>query len=159
MITITLYKNTAERTSMRPALNQVGAPLQGTLRDAASLLNINVTLEADPQDLYQANYMYIAELNRYYHINNVTATRTRLTSVNCSLDPLYTYYNDILNCPGVIGRCESASAHRYLQDNKFSYSVIPSMIRRPFSQAPTNTTLVLMVSAGASQTAPENPGE
>lgn len=151
MIHITLYKNTAERNSMRPALNQVGSVLEGTLRDSTSLLNITITIEGSPQSLYRANYMYIEELGRYYHIDNITATRSHLTTVSCSLDPLYTYYRQIIECPGIIARCESASAHRYLNDNKFSYSVIPAMIRQPFSEIPTDTTLVLMVSAGATE--------
>lgn len=148
-IHITLYKNTAERNSMRPALTQVGGIIEGVLRDSSSLLNIEITFDKNPQDIYKANYMYISELNRYYHINNVTAFRTNLTKVNCSLDPLYTYYSEIVQCPGLIGRCESVSSNKYLQDNKFSYPVIPAMIRQLFSSSPTDTTLVLMVAAGA----------
>ena len=154
MITITLYKNTAERNSLRPALTQIGAPMQGALRDAASLLNIEITFDKDPQALYEANYMYIQELNRYYHIDNVVAFRSSLTKVSCSLDPLYTYYTDIINCPGVIARCESDSHNSYLMDNKFSYPVYPGIYRQIFSNHPTDTTLVLMVSAGVQANTP-----
>lgn len=155
MIHITLYRNTAERNSLRPALNQVCAVIEGTLRDAASLLNIEITFDKDPQNLYKANYMYIQELDRYYHINNVTAFRNNLTKVNCSLDPLYTYYDQILNCPGLIARCESISSNSYLNDNRFAYPVYPGIIRQLFSNSPTDTTLVLMVSAGVQATPSE----
>lgn len=154
MITITLYQNTAERNSLRPALTPVGASIQGTLRDASSLLNIEITFDKDPQNLYKANYMYIQELDRWYHINNVIAFRSNLTKVSCSLDPLYTYYSQILDCPGVIARCESISSNRYLQDNAFSYPVYPGIIRQLFSKSPTDTTLVLMVSSGVQTSTP-----
>lgn len=155
MINITLYKNTAERNSLRPALTAVsGGQLVGTLRDASSLLNIEITFDKDPQKLYQSNYMYISELDRYYHIDNVIAFRTNLTKVNCSLDPLYTYYKQIINCPGVIARCESISHNRYLQDNKFAYPVFPGMIRQLFSDSPTDTTLVLMTTGGVTEVTP-----
>ena len=154
MITITLYQNTAERNSLRPALTQVGSQIQGTLRDASSLLNIEITFDKDPQNLYKANNMYIQELDRWYHINNVIAFRSNLTKVSCSLDPLYTYYKQILNCPGVIARCESISHNSYLQDNAFSYPVFPGIIRQLFSHSPTDTTLVLMVSSGVQTSTP-----
>lgn len=151
MINITLYRNTAESNSMRPGLNQIGGTIQGKLNDSTSLLNIEISFEKRPQNIYKANYMYIQELNRYYHIDNVTANRSNVTTVLCSLDVLYTYYQQIINCPGVIQRCESISSNRYLQDNKFAYPVIPGIIRQMFSESPTDTTLVLMVTAGATQ--------
>ena len=154
MINITLYRNTAERNCLRPILNQVGAPLQGVLRDATSLINIEITFDKDPQELYKANYMYIQELNRYYHIDNVIAFRTNLTKVSCTLDPLYTYYKQIIYCPGLISRCESDSHNRYLQDNQFSYPVYPAMIRQLFSNSPTDTTLVLMTAGGVTEVTP-----
>lgn len=154
MINITLYRNTAERNSLRPALTQVGAGIQGTLRDSTSLLNIEITFEKRPENIYSCNYMWVQELNRFYHITNITALRHDVTVVNCVLDPLYTYYSQILECPGVIARCESVSANSYLQDNKFAYPVIPGMIRQMFSTSPTDTTLVLMVTAGATQVTP-----
>ena len=154
MINITLYRNTAERNSMRPALNQVGPIIQGTLRESSSLLNIEITFEKNPANIYKSNYMFVEELNRYYHIDNVTAHRNGLTIVNCSLDPLYTYYEQIINCPGIISRCESISSNKYLQDNMFAYPVYPGIIRQMFSKSPTDTTLVLMVTAGATQVTP-----
>lgn len=154
MINITLYRNTAERNSMRPALNQVGPVIEGTLRESASLLNIEITFEKNPANIYKSNYMFVEQLNRYYHIDNVTAHRNGLTVVNCSLDPLYTYYEQIINCPGIIARCESVSSNKYLQDNMFAYPVFPGIIRQMFSDSPTDTTLVLMVTAGAEQVTP-----
>ena len=153
MIHITLYRNTKERNSLVADLSSPieGGALEGYLRDATSLLNIEITLDKSPTDIYRANYLYVQELRRYYHINNITAFRTGLTKLNCSLDPLFTYRNSILDCPGLIGRCESVSSHKYIQDNKFAYSVIPAMIRQPFSKSPTDTTLVLLVTAGADQ--------
>lgn len=155
MITVRLYANTSERNAMRPNLNtQIGTDLKGTLRDASSLINIEITFEGDPQALYRANYMYISELKRYYHIDNVIAFRTDLTKVSCSLDVLKTYYSDIIKCPGVIARCESDSHNRYLQDNQFSYPVYPAMIRQLFSNSPTDTTLVLMTAGGVTEDTP-----
>ena len=139
---------------MRPALNQVGPIIQGNLRESASLLNIEITFEKNPANIYKSNYMYVEELNRYYHIDNVTAHRNGLTVVNCSLDPLYTYYEQIINCPGIIARCESVSSNKYLQDNMFAYPVYPGIIRQMFSTSPTDTTLVLMVTAGSTQVTP-----
>lgn len=151
MINIILYKNTAERNSIRPALTQVGGTIQGVLRESTSLLNIEITFEKRPENIFNVNYMWVQELNRFYHITNVTALRHDVTVVSCVLDPLYTYYTQLIECPGVISRCESVSANKYLQDNKFSYPVYPAMIRQLFSESPTDTTLVLMVTAGADQ--------
>lgn len=151
-MTITLYKNTNERNSLRPALSQIGNILVGNFRESSSLINIQIRIEKPPLTIYKANYMFIDELNRYYHINNITAERANIAIINATLDPLYTYYKEIINCPGIIARTESQSANNYLNDNEFSYSVIPAIIREKFSNSPTDTTTILIVSAGATET-------
>ena len=151
MINVQLYRNTAERNSIRPALNPVGSVIQGVLRESTSLLNIRITFEKRPENIFRSNYLFVQELNRWYHINNVTTQRADITIVECQLDPLFTYYDTLVTCPGVIKRCESVSANRYLQDSQFSYPVHPAMIRQIFSETPDDTTLVLMVSGGATQ--------
>lgn len=66
-----------------------------------------------------ANYVHIPSLNRYYFINNITVSTQRMY-LDCSVDVLMTYSDEIKNLECVLARQQSKNnANLFLQDGMF----------------------------------------
>lgn len=65
------------------------------------------------------NYMYIRDWNRYYFISDVSVDQGKQMIVTASLDAVYTYRNEILECNATCVRNEGIGAPTYVPDNSF----------------------------------------
>lgn len=143
---LTLYYNYSDNNRVYKNLS-VALSASGTLRDKCSVQDPVIMINAD--DLHNANYMYIAEFERYYYITNVVSVRENLWAIYGHVDVLMTYANGISNCYGIVARtAEPGKANLYLDDDKF---VIESRkkietIAFPNSPATGGKTFVLTMS-------------
>lgn len=120
---ITLYRSRAERTKLDKTsqLTKV-ATLVGTLRDSTSVTNPTIIVEntfamdrevvdgdglivsaenekvsiIDLSNPIDCNYMYIKEFNRFYFIDGIVSLNSRLWALNCSVDVLMSFKEEIL---------------------------------------------------------------
>lgn len=131
-MTIALYINTAEnnRVDKTQYLQQV-IELDGTLRDASSLINPTIAFElpnlessalidednedvVSPDDdlimesdeFYRFNYVYINEFKRYYFVQDINIVRSHYFVVSLSVDVLMSFRDNILDLSGMIERNE-----------------------------------------------------
>lgn len=74
--------------------------------EGVSILTPKFIIEYDT-DIKNANYCYISELSRYYFINEIVLLTGNRIQLNCTVDVLKTYANDLKNCLAVITRSES----------------------------------------------------
>lgn len=65
---------------------------------------------------FNANYIYISQYNRYYFINDITTSSGNRVQINCSIDVLKTYAEQIKNCPCVVLRSESIGINQITDD-------------------------------------------
>lgn len=65
---------------------------------------------------FNANYIYIPQYNRYYFINDITTSSGNRVQINCSIDVLKTYAEQIKNCPCVVLRSESVGINQITDD-------------------------------------------
>ena len=74
--------------------------LDGALRDSTSAMNISIRVEKSNPVIYHYNYMYIAEFDRYYFIDDISSIRTDLWEISATVDVLMSFKDDILltNC-------------------------------------------------------------
>lgn len=94
--------------------------LDGTLRKVTSALNIEIDIEKTNPLKYKYNYMYIAEFERYYFIDDIRSVRNRLWTISASVDVLMSFMNDILSTECIIDKVEDeTSANLYLDDGSF----------------------------------------
>ena len=86
------------------------------------------------------NYCYIAKYNRYYFITGITFLSAQRCMINCSVDVLKTYANDINNSTGVFLRSENPISN-YMNDSKFPLNGKVNVYSWLFPQTPfTNTS-------------------
>lgn len=61
------------------------------------------------------HYNYCFAFNRYYYITDITVTTGGSMRVSCREDVLYTYADQIVNCPIIADRSDS-TYNAYIQD-------------------------------------------
>lgn len=90
---IVLGVNHSERNAINKAIsNQV--TLSGTLKSDCSVISPSFVINAVNPSAY--NYCYIAAFNRYYFISDITSVRNGLWRIDCSVDVLMSYKDEIL---------------------------------------------------------------
>ena len=127
---ITLYNCSAEPNRLDKTSYLTTVASSAT---AAANTELVVTFESS-SDLSNVNYLYIAELGRYYNVKEITAPVNNLWFFSCGVDVLMTYKSQIVNLAGVVKR-NGENYDMYLSDPQ-----IPVGARKTFSimKFPTN---------------------
>ena len=90
---IVLYENYSEKEAIVKDI-QSAYTLTGSLRGESSIINPSFLIEhANPSNY---NYCYIADFGRYYFISNITSIRTGIWKIDCSVDVLMSFQDEIL---------------------------------------------------------------
>lgn len=102
-----LYNNTSEdnRVDKTNYLTKVGE-LSGVLREESSIVDMSLTLELEELPLF--NYVYIAQLNRYYYVTDIVSVKYKLWEISLSVDVLMSYKNALLSCSAFVDRNENS---------------------------------------------------
>ena len=109
---IVLYYNKSERNKMDKTIEEV-IVLEGNFRDSVSILRPRIIIELD--DFIDFNYIYIEDLHRYYFVNNVVCVRNNIYLIECSVDVLMSYKEDILKQIAFVNRSHSTH-NKYIKD-------------------------------------------
>ena len=77
-------------------------------------------LKTDPI-VYNANYLFCSDTQRYYYINNITAVTGGRIAIDCKIDVLYTYRAEILESTAWVESSSDTSSPDYMrQDYPFT---------------------------------------
>lgn len=90
---IVLYENYSEKEAIVKDI-QSAYTLTGSLRGESSVINPSFLIEHSNPSNY--NYCYIADFGRYYFISNITSVRTDIWKIDCSVDVLMSFQDEIL---------------------------------------------------------------
>ena len=113
---IILYKNRSDNRVLRKSLTQVSTPLSCDIYGSESIITPRFILEYVG---VEANYCYVAELNRYYYIKDIVLAPGGQRILMCEVDVLMSNIDEILNLNCLILRQENESlCNKYLVDNK-----------------------------------------
>lgn len=94
--------------------------LQGNIKSSTSVTNIVIEIAKSNPVIYEYNYMYIGEFNRYYFIDDITNVSANRWIINASVDVLFSFMNDILETSAIIEKVENeVTANLYLDDGSF----------------------------------------
>lgn len=96
---IVLYKTLSERERLNKTLTN-DLTLTGTLRNESSVINPSFIIEN--ANVSEYNYCYIQEFGRYYFINNITSIRYNLWKIDCSVDVLMSFKQQILDLDVIV---------------------------------------------------------
>lgn len=94
--------------------------LQGNIKSSTSVTNIVIEIVKSNPVIYEYNYMYIGEFNRYYFIDDITNVSANRWIITASVDVLFSFMNDILETNAIIEKVENeVTANLYLDDGSF----------------------------------------
>lgn len=108
-----LYYNKSDKRNLHKNIELINE-INIELKQDTSIVHPTLIL-SNSSGVMGANYIYIPNLNRYYYIDNITASQQRLI-VECSVDVLMSFKSEILNCEVVIDRAEH-NYNLYLPDD------------------------------------------
>ena len=118
---ITLYRNGSDNRILRKSLTQISTPLSCDIYGSESIITPRFILEYVG---VEANYCYVAELNRYYYIRDIVLAPGGQRILMCEVDVLMSNIDEILNLNCLVLRQENETlCNKYLVDNRMIANV------------------------------------
>ncbi len=124
MVTVSFYNNGHERTCIEKGIIEQGAAIVTTaeLYDNTDVLKPELKVAWRNEFITLVNYVYIAEFNRFYFIDDVVAEPGGAARLKCSIDVMYTYRNSIKATTIFLTRAAQpnlATAETYIKDSQY----------------------------------------
>ena len=152
-ITLELYRCPSDERMVSKTLNDKFTFNHITFKNDTSIINPVFIVGAikdntEPMDTVgwwrKFNYCYCPNLERYYFITDIIFTRHGLVELNCSVDPLMSFKDDILNSKQLVTRQENKQ-QRYIPDPSLPiHSQVKTEIRE-FGENVGGTTMTLLL--------------
>lgn len=118
------------------------------LKDQTSILKPTIRILTN-SDIYTYNYMYIAEFERYYFIDDIVSVNNNKWEVSGHVDVLETYKNSILANTAVVKR-QAALYNTYLNDPEWKTYAYETIAAYKFRTTPfTKALKYILTVAGA----------
>lgn len=145
---IVLYKNNSEDYALNKSLSAQITLDSCVFKDASSVENPNIVISTDT-DITECNYMYIADLHRYYFIREIGVVRAGVYYIRGHVDVLSTYASEIKACSAIISRQENLF-NMYLDDPEFKTLNKSQVVTKKFSNGAfsKNMHYILVVAGG-----------
>lgn len=121
---LTFYKQAAtpNRVDKSAYLTTVGTISNVTLKSDVDLMRPTFILKTSPL-VYNSNYVFSSFTNRYYYIETITALSGGRIAIQCKIDVLHTYRNEIKNSSAWVLR--SAATTDTADDYKMLHNDYP----------------------------------
>ena len=138
------------------------------IKDNRSIVNPVFVLDYNPA-IISLNYAYVSDFGRYYFINNISVAPGGKMEVDCSVDVLQTYNNQIASLSVEVSRQEFL-VEPYLPDSNFVYldtydviNVLPgnlgSITGNTFDNQDENSKVIVIgIAGGQNEHFDEIPG-
>lgn len=134
MIKVQFYSCSNDRKKIKKTLGgAIGGEISCVLKENNSILepSIRVQKSALGESYARVNYAYIPEFGRYYFVSSPIVETGQAVTYNLQVDPLMSYYAQLLNTKFEIARAEKEGngyyidTERALQNRKVvSYEVL-----------------------------------
>lgn len=136
MLAATLYKfSKKENSTAQPTAQTPSLPVSININDGdSSILSPSIRLPSNQSGvpsgsrLFDYNYIYIADFNRYYYVSNWSFNGDGTWTAYCNVDELASWKTDIVASPGYVGRSQSYY-DQYIQDRFYPARNTPVTIR------------------------------
>ena len=145
---IVLYKNNSEDYALTKSTT-AQLTLDGCVfKEDSSVENPNIVISTGT-DITECNYMYIADLHRYYFIREIGVVRAGVYYIRGHVDVLSTYASEIKACNAIISRQENLF-NMYLDDPEFKTLNKSQVVTKKFSNGAfsKNMHYILVVAGG-----------
>ena len=146
-LSVTLYNSASPVEKIGKTLT-AGGTYSCTLKDTTSILN-PVLIIRTSDAVYNYNYLYISEFQRYYFINDIKSVNNNVWEISAHVDVLETYKTAILANDAVIKR-QSLKYNTYLNDPEWKTYAYEQVAAFKFPITPFNKGLeYILTVAGA----------
>lgn len=116
MFTTTFYINSSDKNVMYKEIIPVFRDVEFTPTNTINIFNPLITVDYNAEYL-TANYIYIPLFSRYYYIRNISIQTGKKMLIECDVDPLMSFSDDIKTAFVNVCRAENP-ANRDLADDK-----------------------------------------
>ena len=89
---VTFYNNLSNDNVVNKRLEEINT-LSFTFKENSNIINPSLILK----NYEGGNYCYIEELKRYYYVKDIDLLGNGLFKINCEIDVLMSYKEDIIN--------------------------------------------------------------
>ena len=89
---VTFYNNLSNHNVVNKRLEEINT-LSFTFKENSNIINPSLILK----NYEGGNYCYIKELGRYYYVKDIDLLGNGLFKINCEIDVLMSYKEDIIN--------------------------------------------------------------
>ena len=89
---VTFYNNLSNYNVVNKRLEEINT-LSFTFKENSNIINPSLILK----NYEGGNYCYIEELERYYYVRDIDLLGNGLFKINCDIDVLMSYKEDIIN--------------------------------------------------------------
>lgn len=113
-VTVKLYNNSSDNRVVHKLITQIGSARTCQITENCDITNPRIILDMNAGDI-SANYMYIADFNRYYYITGITILNGNQTEIIGHCDVLMSFWNAFKNSQCTAGR-SSSNYDDYLED-------------------------------------------
>lgn len=114
------YAATPERVDKTAYLTEIGRLNNVYLKEDTNLMQPVIYLKTNPI-VYNSNYLFLSDTQRYYYINNITAITGGRIAIDGKIDVLYTYRAEILESTAWVETSSDTSSPDYMrQDYPFT---------------------------------------
>lgn len=145
-MTITLYHNDSDKRTVNKTLTDAGTLQDAVIIDDTSILTPRLKVRDNGIVNLLYNYCYIQDFRRYYYITDITVSNGYIL-IDCKVDVLMSYSEEIRNCRGVIKRQENI-CNFYLDDPLYQSYEYSRVQIKTFNNVFNNYNFILTV-AGA----------
>lgn len=102
MVTLIFYKNLSDRRVLNKNIAEITTIDNVLFLDDTSVTNPRFDLVLSADIISEINYCYCENLKRYFYIDNIAPSAGGHYIINCSVDVLKTYREQILKIPALI---------------------------------------------------------
>ena len=151
-ITLDLYRTPSDERMVNKTLNDKFSFDKINLKQDCSITHpvfiLGKTSSTEPMGTVgwwkKFNYCYCNNLDRYYFIRNIVFQKTGLVELQCDVDPLMSFKDDILSSTQLVTRQENKQ-QRYIPDTSLPiHSQVKTEIRQ-FGENVGGTTMTLLL--------------
>lgn len=142
---IRLYVNSSEKNQIGKLLSSE-LILSGSLRDTSSIINPIILIQADNISNY--NYVYIAEFNRYYFMQNIISIRAGLWQIELSVDVLESFKNEIKKLSVILKNTEVTGLTKYISGGVWQTNVKETTTIKSFPSGLNDEGEFILITAG-----------
>ena len=153
MIKVQFYSCSNDRKKVKKTLGgAIGGEISCVLKENNSILepSIRVQKSALGESYARVNYAYIPEFGRYYFVSSPIVETGQAVTYNLQVDPLMSYYAQLLNTKFEIARAEKEGNGYYIDTERAlqNRKVVSYVVLGHIPQAQTGNKFAITVAGG-----------